>query len=1095
VTAQTATYPSLEIRLFGPLDVRLAGKPLPRLRSRKGGYLLALLALRHGREVPRAWLAGTLWPDTMESRAYTSLRVSLNDLRHALGDQADRLNAPTPQTLLLDLTDATVDVLAFDRAIAGDSDDSLQEAVTLYRGPLLEGCLEEWALQEREAREQVYLTALETLAARAMERGEPRSAEDSLRRLLAGDPLRETALRRLLQALAARGDYAGVTLAYREFRLRLRQHLNADPAPETTALFQRLRDAARRRALQKEPDSPAPTASPSPDGPRAPGDLPRPPTRFVGRESAVQQIQDFLRAGPLVTLTGPGGIGKTRLAIRVAEEGADAFAEGIAFVDLAPLSNPSLVPQALASALGIQEEPGQPLVQTLRKTLRDKQMLLILDNCEHLSAACARLATDLLAGCPDLHLLATSRQPLGVAAEIAWRVPALSLPAPLPAGKALAHAYPSRRQPEPDLESLRQSEAVQLFVERAVSYAPGFSLTVGNAPAIAHLCRRLDGIPLALELAAARLRVLTAEQIADRLDDRFRLLTGGDRAAMPHHRTLRAMMDWSYELLSEPERQLFRRLAVFAGGCTLEAVTAVCLPERQDEVAVMDLLEQLAERSLLNVATGGSGEARYLLLETIRQYALERLQESGEQAAVRRRFFDFFQDMADRAELELAGPEQARWLEHLDREHDNLRAALEGRRAAEKGAVQRLRLAGALWRFWLMRGYLSEGRAALEKALQGEDADERTSFRAKALRGAGVLAWNQGDYAQARQRLEECLAIDRERGDARGIASSLLSLGLVTWNQGDPGAARTLYEESLALQRGIGNQQGISNALTNLGILAYEQGDYATARALYEESLAVDRERGDTWSIASSLHNLGAVAHDLGDVEAARQLYTESLAIHRELGDKRSITLILSNLGRVAEEQEDYARARTLYEETLALQQELGARQGIALSLGNLGSVAENLGEMATARQLYTESLAIHRELGDRAGVASSLNGLGNVAAKQGDYRTARRLYAESLEIGQELESKRRIVVYALEAVAHLEADLDRPDRAARLAAAAQALRQAAGAPRPPHRQEAFDRQLAALRERLGEEAFAVAWAQGEAMPLEQAVAHALETQ
>jgi len=494
-----------------------------------------------------------------------------------------------------------------------------------------------------------------------------------------------------------------------------------------------------------------------------PNNLPAQATSLVGREKEMAEVRSLLTETRLLTVTGVGGVGKTRLALQVGAALLDEFPDGVWLVELAAMSDPALVPQAVAKALGVREHPGRPLrVDTLLEHLGPKRVLLILDNCEHLIEACAELVDALLRGCPELQLLVTSREALGIGGEVAWRVPSLPTPEP-----------DCLESTEAELASaLTQYEAVQLFIERAVAAKPGFTVTNDNAPAVAQVCWRLDGIPLAIELAVARMRVLTPRQIAERLDDRFRLLTGGSRAALPRQRTLRAALDWGHDLLSEKERALLRRLSVFAGGWTLEPAEAVCADAEEGEVGaggpaieryeVLDLLSQLVEKSL-SVAEEESGEMRYHLLETVRQYGAEKLEEMQESLVMHRKHRDWFVALAECAGEELRGAEQKAWLDRLEREHDNLRAALEYSKREADGVGTGLSLAAVLSRFWHIRGHWSEGRRHLEEmlALEGrpasagsqatpEDRAERKAARARALNSAGFLAFRQGDYTAAR---------------------------------------------------------------------------------------------------------------------------------------------------------------------------------------------------------------------------------------------------------------------------------------------------------------------------------------------------------
>lgn len=548
------------------------------------------------------------------------------------------------------------------------------------------------------------------------------------------------------------------------------------------------------------------------------------------------------------------------------------------------------------------------MLTTLIYFLQPKQLLLVLDNCEHLVEACAQFIEVLLRTCPKLRILTTSRELLGITGETAWRVPPLSLPDP-------NHL--------PPIESLTQYEAIRLFWERAAVVSPGFALTSQNAPAITQICQRLDGIPLAIELAAARVKVLSVEQIAARLDDRFRLLTGGSRTALRRQQTLQATIDWSYELLSEKERILLRRLAVFTGGYTLEAAEAVCAQEGIDQHEVLDLLSQLVDKSLVVKEEKGR-TARYWLLETIRQYSLDKLAEAREMTALHSWHLTFFVELAEQAEPQLKGADQKLWLERLEIEHDNLRAALEWSKTEISRAVEGLRLAGALWPFGEVRGFLSEGRRWIE-GLLAVVGNTQASVRAKALRGAGVLASHQGDYERAATFLQESLVLLQQLGDKRGAALSLNNLGIVARNQGDYARATALYEEALVLWRELGDKRGIAASVANLAIVARNQKDYSRATKLYEEGLLLFRQLGNKMGMAITLNNLGVIAEDQGNYERAIMLYKESLVLHNELGNKLGTWGCLSNLAAVAGEQGQPERAARLFGAAEALREALSA--------------------------------------------------------------------------------------------------------------------------------------------------------------------------
>ena len=819
------------------------------------------------------------------------------------------------------------------------------------------------------------------------------------------------------------------------------------------------------------------------DNPKLPNNLPQQLTSFVGREREMAEVRALLSENRLLTLLGIGGTGKSRLSLQVAADMLDGEGDGVWLVELAALTDPALVPQAAAQVLGVPEQPGKTITQCLVEHLKDKQLLLLLDNCEHLIDACARLADTLLKNSPKLRVLATSREPLGIAGEQVYRLSTLSVP-----------QAPERAT----ADNLSQYEAVQLFIERAGAVQPSFTVTNTNAPALAQVCVRLDGIPLALELAAARIRSLSVQEINTRLDSRFRLLTGGSRTALPRQQTLRALIDWSYDLLSPGEKALLCRLSVFSGGWTLEAAEQVCSDPDTEGVAegasieaweMLDLLTSLSDKSLV-VYQESEGATRYRLLETVRTYALEKLNESGESVLFRQRHLEYYRDLAEHAEPHLAGGRQTVWAERLDFERDNLAAAIEWSLAS--GVEGALRITGALGRFWLMRGSLTEGRSNLVTALDYFLSAGRTHWRAKALHWAGVLAGRQGDYTAARVLYEESLAIRGELGDKCGVADSLTYLGVVSWNQGDYEEARSLLQQSLSIRTEIGDRQGAAFTLENLGVVACHENDYGSGRSLFEECLAIYKEQGDRYGVAGVLINLGSIFRNEGDHENARTLFAESLSIRTELRDRQGIAGALACLGVIAQEQGDYTEAHAHYEEVLAIRRELGDRLGIAQALNNMGNVAKNRVEHDLAETYFAESLAIRRELGNKQGVSNSLENLGHIACARGDFVQAHALYTESLTILRELGDKVDIA-YSLEAFARLAVSNGQPERAAMLLGAGAALRASINSPLPPNERDDYECHLRAARRSVGEAAFDEALLVGQAMTPQQAIAYALE--
>ncbi|MCW3100988.1 MAG: tetratricopeptide repeat protein, partial [Chthonomonadaceae bacterium] len=746
--------------------------------------------------------------------------------------------------------------------------------------------------------------------------------------------------------------------------------------------------------------------------------------------------------------------------------------------------------EVILRSLGVVPVPNQDALAQLASALEARpHTLLVLDNFEQLVGEGALRVHDLLAQVASVKVLVTSRQRLHIEGEREFHL------APLPTSAG-----------EQTLEVLLGVPSIALFVDRAQAALPDFQLTERNAEVVSQLCDYLEGLPLTIELAAVRVALLTPARILEQVQaNRLDFLATRRRDAASRQKTLRATLDWSYTLLPEAARSFLAGLSVFRGGWTLKAAEAVCA---LSEAETLDWLTLLRDSSLIQVSDTEVG-LRFTLLETIREYSQEKLQERGEDSTVRRRHRDYFVEYLKQAVPELSGPGQALWLNCLQIDHDNLCAAIEWSETDQASAQVGLWLTAALSRFWEVRGYLSLGCEYLAKALSRADASAPTLERAKALQGAGSLAGSQGDFASARALMEESLTIEQRLGDKSGVANSLGALGTVARNQGDYGTARTWLEKSLAIRREIGDRLGIASSLINLGILAYHQSNYGTARTVWEESLAIKRELGDRGGIATSLNNLANVAGDQGDYVAAHALYEEALVINRELGNRAWQAINLNNLGAIALRQGDFASARTFHEQSLAIRRELGVRDGIADSLNSLGDVTKDQGDYVAAHALYEEALVINRETGNRAWQAMNLNNLGAVAYAQGDYDAARTLFPESLAISRALGGKVDIA-YSLEGFAALiaadtaamtvpveaqEASRDTGDgmrKAARLWGAAETLREEIGSPLSPKERDQCDSRAAAAREALGDSAFAAAWEEGRAMTLDEVVAYAL---
>jgi predicted ATPase/class 3 adenylate cyclase/Tfp pilus assembly protein PilF len=730
-----------------------------------------------------------------------------------------------------------------------------------------------------------------------------------------------------------------------------------------------------------------------------PNNLPLQTTALIGREKELDHLSNLLARNDvrLVTLTGPGGTGKTRLALQAAAGQIEAFDDGVFFVPLAPVTDPDLVLSVIAHTLGVRETGRQALLESVKFYLRDKRLLLILDNFEQVTPASA-VITELLTTAPGLKVLVTSRNLLHLSGEFDFPVPTLTLP---------------NIKRLPTLEQLTQYEAVRLFIDRAVALKPDFEVNNQNAPAVAEICYRLDGLPLAIELAAARIRLLPPQAMLSRLANRLKLLTGGAVDRPSRQQTLRGAIEWSHDLLTASERILFRRLSVFVGGSTLEAIEAVC-GGADAELDALDGTQSLIDKSLLKQEETQVGEPRFTMLETIREYAQERLAQSGEQDAVQREHALYYVTLAEEAEPELRGPHQVEWLERLEMEHDNFRASL---RWAGEGGSERdeteiaLRLAAALGRFWFAHGHLSEGRRELEAALasakskvQGSKFQDDPNFepetlnleltRARALYMAGRLAMIQGDVTSARPLYEESRDLFTKAGDRQGLANAVNDLGNVSGLQGDYVTKRALHEQSLAIFRKIGDRSGIAGSLLQLGNLLLVEGDHAAARAHVEESMAMLRQLGDVRGIAMSLFFLGNTDLDLGDYAAARNRYDEGLKLFREIGDKWTEATLLVNMGNAVCAQGDLQSAEQLFEESLETFRVLGARQGMADALTGLASIAQQQGRYDQATSLFQESLAIYKELGTKLSIIESFERLAQVASRRGQVQLAAQLYS-----------------------------------------------------------------------------------------------------
>ena len=766
--------------------------------------------------------------------------------------------------------------------------------------------------------------------------------------------------------------------------------------------------------------------------------LPTQLTSFIGRENEIAEVKQELESHRLVTLTGSGGTGKTRLSLQVAADLLEHFDHGVWFVELAPLTDPDLIPQTILSTIGISEQPGNTPLEILKEYLHEKKALIVLDNCEHVIEASAQVVNTLLNAAPNLKVMASSREALGVKGEMSYPVPSLSSP-------DVKHL--------PTIEQLAQYEAVRLFIDRASLVAPHFVVDKANAPHIAQICHRLDGIPLGIELAAARVKMLSVEQISKRLDDRFRLLTGGARTALPRQQTLRALIDWSYDLLSQNERLLLHRLSVFAGGWTLEAAEEVCVGQDDTSYSkgilpydILDLLTQLINKSLVIVIEGSqSGETRYRMLETIRQYAREKLQETGGSEFIRQQHLNYFVKLAEQAQPELYRSNQVFWLNKLDDELDNLRMALEW--ALSGDGEDGLRISTNIVRFWFLRSTSNELKNWLEQLLQRYSKSDQLRAKALALQSQCVV--DSGNFDEARLLAEQSLELARTLLDKKAEAYSLLTLAQVVRNQNIE-AGYSLAQESLKLYRDLKDTRGQANALNLLG---FNENDMERSKSFARDALRLYRELGDLYPVAGYLAGLAQRTIFEGDFSSnIASWLEEAQMIYDQLGDKSGKADTFDLLGRIAFWRGNYEQARIFFEESMALFEQTGSLFNESWSRINLAYTILRQGDIIQAKERFGFSIQQFHKVNNMIGM-----------------------------------------VYTIEGLASLNVNRGQPERVAQLFAWADAMRDKIGDHRPPVEQASVEKDLAVIRSKLNDEEYTKLSTEGSTMTVEQAIALALE--
>jgi predicted ATPase len=1065
---------TLHISLLGNFCVFDGDTPLTTLNTPRLQSLLAYLVLHRHAPQSRSHLAFCLWPDSTEAQARTNLRHLIHQLRQTLPCAADFMSADGSTVQWRLDSPFTLDVDEFERAYAAHDFD---RAVKVYRGELLPECYDDWIMPERERLQQMFVTSLDQLVQQKEVAGDYVTAIEHARRLLRHDPLREETYCTLMRLYSLRGDRTGVVRIYEMCAAVVRQELGIEPSPGTRAAY-------THYFAQSIASGQSTGYRRTPQADQRLSNLPRPLTRLIGREVEKSQVQELVMSHRMLTLIGAGGVGKTRLALAAVEELIDHFADGVWLVDLAPLSDPALVEQTLAAVLGVQAEGGCPLRDRLAAFVRDRQLLLVLDNCEHLVDAVRLLVEDLLQAAPHLRIMGTSRVVLSVPGEVIWRVPSLSVPEKKPcAADALSGG--NGTSPAHDLSELLCYESVQFFADRAAAVLPTFTVNQQNVCAVVSICQQLDGIPLALELAAARVRVLTVQQIADRLNDALRLLTQNQLMASPRHRTLQAMLDWSYALLTQAEQKLFRGLAVFAGGATFEALEAVCGGDDVEEKQILDVLSGLVDKSLVNVESSGT-TSRFWLHEVTRQYAAHRLQCSAEEyRQVKHRHCDYYAGFLQQREMREWGSRQKNAMAEVRVEIENARLAWKWA-AHQRDAYHIKMVAPNLFLFYEAYGWLVEAESAFGQAaaaLQFPGSPEYAAALGLVLAFQGRACLALSLITKGAALLRASVALLRTTTCQQEAAWVLNALGHAAHLVGNDVEAQALHEESLTLSRASGDRLNSVAALDYLGDLAATQGEYDRAQQYWQEGLDLSQESGDLRSIALMLACMGSAAHQQRAYDRAQQFYERSLAIYTDAGDQRGMAEGLNNLGSIALAIGNVVEAQQFYRRSLTLRKQIGHRWGQAYALIQLGRTSAAMQQTSEAKQLFLEGLASARETGHWWGILIALIELGNVTTARGEYDEAREYFHEAL-------TKANAAPFALDALlgmAELLARTGERNAAVRLLAftARQPALHCSAQDKAEHLvQTLFDaRDSAAAR----------AWQEGKSLTLAEAIAYALK--
>ncbi|RSM87911.1 AfsR family transcriptional regulator [Kibdelosporangium aridum] len=1031
--------------VLGPLAVWTNDGTPVTIPGAKVRALLAVLLVHRGEPVSADRLIDDLWGDTPPRNAQAALQVKVSQLRKALDDAQRDIIVSGPSGYMVRAEPDAVDADRFASLVRAGRP---AEALELWRGPAFADFADEtFAAPAIAQLTELRLSALEDHAEARLDAGRHSDLVGELTRLVEQNPLRERLSAALMRALYRAGRQAEALECYRTLSTRLSDELGVDPSPELAALYESI--------LRQDPALGAPAPSPPASN------LTAPVVDLVGRTEALGEISRLLDQSRLVTLIGPGGVGKTQLALESARR-----RDGVWLVELAGLDRAGATPESLAdmvsSALGIRDDATSSggSAERLTEALRRKRVLLVLDNCEHLIGPVAELTELLLRSVPDLKVLATSREPLATAGEQLFPVSPLALP----------------ESPE----EVSESPAVQLFVARTAAVTPGFTVTRDNARAIAAICRRLDGLPLALELAATRVRVLGVHDLALRLEDRFRVLTSGHRTAPARQQTLRAMMDWSWDLLSSAERAVLRRLAVHADGSTLASAEAICAGGDVEAYDVLDLLARLVDRSLVVTNETPQG-VRYRMLETVVDYSRQRLIEAGEENTVRRTHAEYYVEFAEQADNHLRGPDQRLWLQRLDAEGGNLRAAL-ATAVRDNAAELALRLVNALSWYGILRGKYQEAHRSLTTALSLE-ADAPADVRADAQAWQIAFAFLKGSDSTP---LEHGLAVLEQYQDPAARARASWLFGYVG-RSGTPDAAAEMISEALPVFRSLGDQWSLATGLSTLAELALMRGDLATAKHNAATAAEIFTETGDRWGQIQVAEILGRLAEIAGDHQTSGQLQHDALQMAQELEIWPLVAQQLARMGRHALLAGEHAQAQEFLERSMRVAMDHSSEAGVNLARGGLAMLARRQGRFEAAEELLRPLLRWERQINYDHGMAFGLTELGFNAAQRGDVAAALSLHREGLATAWATGDP-RAVAHALEGLADARVLTGEHALAAQLLGAATAARESVGSPLPAAERGDVDRITASLRASLGDDGLAAELMRGRDLDVQDLV-------